>query len=387
LRSAKFSLTAYFMIIFVQIFSKMVANKENDKDYKPIVGITHGDFNGINYEIIIKALMDPKILEILTPIIYGSSKIASYYRKALNFNEFNFNLIRKGESVSPKRVHIVNCTEQEVKIDMGESTPIAGQLSLAALDMAVDELKNNHIDVLVTAPINKKNIQSDKFPFKGHTEYLGSKFNVSNYLMMMVSRNFRIGFVTGHVGIKEVSSLLTVEQIVRKLIVMNNSLIRDFGINKPKIALLGLNPHSGDNDVIGNEETTVIIPAIKKAQEENILCFGPYPADGFFGTLNYRNFDGVMAMYHDQGMIAFKIISFEEGVNFTAGLPIIRTSPAHGTAYDIAGKNTASPESLRNAMFLACEIFNNRNHFDNLNNNTLKIGTYKITDDDSGKEN
>jgi len=351
----------------------MAANKEHDINRKPVVGITHGDFNGINYEIILKTLMEPKLLEMFTPVVYGSSKIASYYRKALNLNEINFNLLRKAEGAAPRRLHIINVTEQEIKIDMGESSQIAGQLALSALEMATDDLKNNHIDVLVTAPINKKNIQSDKF-------------NATNYLMMMVAREFRLGFVTGHVALKDVSSQLTVEQIVRKLIVMNNSLIRDFGIVKPKIALLGLNPHSGDEGVIGSEEMDVIIPAMKKAQEENILCFGPYPSDGFFGTLRYRQFDGVMAMYHDQGMIAFKIIAFDEGVNFTAGLPVIRTSPAHGTAYDLAGKNIASTDSFRNAMFLACDIFHNRNQYDTMHANPLKIGTYKAAADDSDNE-
>ena len=365
----------------------MSAQKVKDKDHKPVVGITHGDFNGINYEIIIKTLIEPKLLDIFTPIIYGSSKIASYYRKALNINDFNFNLIKNAEMAGPKRLHIVNCTEQDIKIDMGESSHMAGQLALTALDMAVEDLKSEHIDVLVTAPINKKNIQSDAFSFKGHTEYLASKFSTKNYLMMMVAGNFRIGFVTGHVPINGVSSALTVDQIVRKLIVMNNSLIRDFGIIKPKIALLGLNPHAGDNGVIGNEEQNVIVPAIKKAQEENILCFGPYPSDGFFGTLNYRKFDGVMAMYHDQGMIPFKVIAFDEGVNFTAGLPIIRTSPAHGTAYDIAGKNLASANSFRNAIYLACDVYNNRIHYDELHANPLNVGAYKITDDDNGDEN
>jgi 4-hydroxythreonine-4-phosphate dehydrogenase len=364
----------------------MAVSKEHESNRRPVLGITHGDFNGINYEIIIKTLMEPKLLEIFTPVVYGSSKIASYYRKALNLNDSNFNLIRKAEGAIPSRPHIVNVTEQEIKIDMGESTQMAGQLALTALNMAVEDLKNNHIDVLVTAPINKKNIQSDKFAFKGHTEYLANKFNTTNYLMMMVAQNFRLGFVTGHVALKDVSTNLTVDHIVRKLIVMNNSLMRDFGIVKPKIALLGLNPHAGDEGVIGNEETEIIIPAIKKAQQENILCFGPYPSDGFFGTLNYRQFDGVMAMYHDQGMIAFKIIAFDQGVNFTAGLPIIRTSPAHGTAYDIAGKNTASPESFRNAMFLACDIFHNRNQFDAMHANPLKIGTYKAATEESDNE-
>ncbi len=365
----------------------MSATREPDKDQKPVVGITHGDFNGIGYEVIIKTLMEPRILDICTPVVYGSSKIASYHRKVLNINDFNFNLVRKAEFASPKRQNIVNCTEQEVKIDIGTSTEIAGQLAVVALDMAVDDLKNKHIDVLVTAPINKKNIQSPRFAFKGHTEYLAEKFGSTNYLMMMVARELRIGFVTGHVSIKEVAENLTEDMIVRKLIVMNNSLIRDFGIHKPKIALLGLNPHSGDEGVIGDEENNIIIPAIKKAQNENILCFGPYPSDGFFGALKYRQFDGVLAMYHDQGMIAFKIIAFDEGVNFTAGLSVIRTSPAHGTAYEIAGKNIASPESLRNAIYLACDIHQNRSNFDALNANPLKVGTYKASEEDSSAGN
>ena len=357
--------------------------KDIDKDLRVVAGITHGDINGIGYEIIIKALQEPRMVEICTPVIYGSSKIASYYRKALNYNDFNFNLVKKADLAVPRRVNIVNCTEQEVKIDIGESTPVAGELAVSALDMAVEDLKHKSIHVLVTAPINKKNIQSDHFAFKGHTEYLAEKFGVKEYLMMMIAPNFRLGFVTGHLSIREIPQALTTELIVRKLIVMNNALIRDFGIRRPKIALLGLNPHSGDEGVIGSEETEVIIPAMKKAQNENILCFGPYPADGFFGSLRYMQFDGVLAMYHDQGMIAFKTIAFDEGVNYTAGLPVVRTSPAHGTAYEIAGKNSASCESLRNAIYLATDIYKNRISFDQMNSNPLKVGTYKTGDEDS----
>lgn len=364
-----------------------IKEKEHDREHKVVVGITHGDFNGIGYEVIIKTLMEPRMLEVCTPVVYGSSKIASYHRKALNISDFNFNLVKKAEFASPKRQNIINCTEQEVKIDIGESTEIAGKLSLTALDMATADLKNKQIDVLVTAPINKKNIQSSTFSFKGHTEYLAERFGATNHLMMMVARDLRIGFVTGHVPIKNISETLTEELILRKLIVMNNSLIRDFGINRPRIALLSLNPHAGDEGVIGNEETSVIIPAMKKAQAENILCFGPYPSDGFFGSLKYRQFDGVLAMYHDQGMTAFKIIAFDEGVNFTAGLSIVRTSPAHGTAYDIAGKNLTSPESFRNAIYLACDIYHNRNTYDSLTAFPLKTTTRKPSDEDSGKEN
>lgn len=365
----------------------MTHTKESFHERKPVVGITHGDYNGINYEIIIKALMDNRILDFFTPVIYGSSKIASYYRKALNANEFNINLVKKAENAGTKRQNIVNVTDQEVKIDVGESTPLAGKLALDALEMAVQDLKNQHIDVLVTAPINKKNIQSDKFQFRGHTEYLAQKFNADNYLMMMIARNLRMGFVTGHTPINQVAQVINPDLIVKKLIVMNNSLIRDFGISKPKIALLSLNPHAGDEGVIGQEESEIIMPAIQKAFKENILSYGPFPADGFFGSLKYNQFDGVMAMYHDQGMIPFKLIAFDEGVNFTAGLSIVRTSPAHGTAYQLAGKNTATPDSFRNALFLACEIFHNRKSFDGMTSNSLKIGTYKPTEEEDQANN
>lgn len=359
--------------------------KENEKEIKIIAGITHGDINGIGYEVIIKTLNEQHVLELCTSVVYGSSKVASYHRKALNFNDFNFNLVKRADQATHKRANIVNCTENEVKVDIGESTATAGELSLMALDMAVEDIKNDRIHVLVTAPINKKNIQSQQFPFKGHTEYLAGKFNIKEYLMMMVSSKLRIGFVTGHLSIGEVSAAITQDLILRKLIVMNNSLIQDFGIRRPKIALLALNPHSGDEGLIGSDESETIIPAMKRAQAENILCFGPYPADGFFGALKYRQFDGVMAMYHDQGMIAFKILAFEEGVNFTAGLPFVRTSPAHGTAYEIAGKNEASPESFRNALYLACDIYKNRMNFNRINAGALKLGTYKTSGEDASE--
>lgn len=344
-----------------------------DKEKKIIIGITHGDFNGISYEIIIKTLMEPKIIEMCTPIVYGSSKIASYHRKVLNINEFNFNLIKKAELAPQRRANIINVTDQEVKIDLGESSPEAGKLAITALDMAVEDLKNGHIQALITAPINKKNIQSPTFDFKGHTEYLAQKFNTTDYEMMMVSDKIRIGFVTGHVPIKSITDDLTTDLVLRKLITMNNSLIRDFGIRKPKIAVLGLNPHAGDSGVIGNEEETIIAPAVKRALNENILAFGPYPSDGFFAAATFKDFDGILAMYHDQGMIAFKLLAFDSGVNFTAGLPYVRTSPAHGTAYNIAGKNEANPESLRHAIYLAIDVWSQRQQYDLLNANPLRV--------------
>jgi 4-hydroxythreonine-4-phosphate dehydrogenase len=346
-----------------------------EREKKVVIGITHGDFNGISYEVIIKTFMDPRMLEICTPVIYGSSKIASYHRKALNINDFNFNLIKKAEMAPQRRANIVNITDQEVKIELGESSEVAGQLAVLALNNAVEDLKHGNINALVTAPINKKNIHSPAFNFRGHTEYLAQKFNCSDYLMMMVSEKIRVGFVTGHIPVSDIAKEITADLVHHKLITMNDSLIRDFGIRKPKIAVLGLNPHSGDRGLIGSEEINLITPAIQRALAENILAFGPYPSDGFFANFSYKNFDGVLAMFHEQGMIAFKILSFDYGVNFTAGLPYVRTSPAHGTAYDIAGKNLANPESLRQSIYLAVDIWNQRQQFSRLNANTLKVKT------------
>ena len=350
-------------------------SKLNDKDFRIRLGVTHGDINGIGYEIIIKTFTDSRFLEMCTPIFYGSSKVVSYHRKALNINDFSFNQIKNAEQVNHKRPNIININNDEIKIDLGKSTEIAGELSVLSLDMATNDLKKGLIDVLVTAPINKKNIQSDKFKFPGHTEYLANKFNAKDYLMIMVSDSIRIGVVTGHVPIKDVSSLITPELILSKLRVMNKSLIRDFAIQKPRIAVLGLNPHAGDTGVIGNEEINIIEPAIKRAMDENILAFGPFPADGFFGSKDITKFDGILAMYHDQGLVPFKLMSFKEGVNFTAGLPFVRTSPAHGTAYDIAGKDMASCDSFRHAIYLACDIYKNRIMHDEATANPLKISS------------
>jgi len=340
------------------------------------VGITHGDVNGIGYEVIIKAFAYSHLSEICNPIVFGSSKVASYHKKSINISDvsFNFNLIRSIEQAKYKHVNIFNITEQEVKIDIGQSTDTAGNLAYLALEKAVDELKKGNIDVLVTAPINKHNIQSKNFSFPGHTEYLASKFDSNEYLMLMVSDQLRLGTITGHIALKDVPRLLTKDLIISRIKILNASLIRDFGIRKPRIALLGLNPHSGDNGLIGTEEQEVIIPAIKHVFDTmGIMAFGPYPADGFFATADYRKFDAVLSMYHDQGLIPFKSIAFDTGVNYTAGLPFIRTSPAHGTAYDIAGKDMATGNSFKEAVFLAMDIYNNRKTFDELNANPLKF--------------
>jgi len=347
-------------------------NKPQEHDSKPVVGVTHGDINSISYEIIIKSFVDNRIFELLTPVVYGSSKVASYHRKTLNVSDFSFNLVKRADAANPKRANIVNINDQEVKIDLGKSTSIAGEMALQALEAAVDDLKKNFIDVLVTAPINKKNIQSKDFHFPGHTEYLANRFGVSDYLMLMVSHNLRIGVITGHIPLQDVFTSLTEDLILRKIRILNQSLMQDFGIRSPRIAILGLNPHAGDGGLLGKEETTIIKPAIDKANEAGIRTFGPFPADGFFGSSAFTQFDAILAMYHDQGMLPFKALAFDSGVNFTAGLPIIRTSPAHGTAYEIAGKDIASPDSFRAALYLACDIYNHRREYQTLTANPLQ---------------
>ncbi len=351
-------------------------NLQNEPTGENLVkaGITHGDFNGISYEVILKTLADTRMCELCTPLIYGSSKIASYHRKTIAEPEYLINVVKRTDQLHWRKPNILNISNDEARIELGKSTEQAGEFALAALDKAVQDLKEKRIDVLITGPINKKNIQSSQFRFPGHTEYLANSFGVKKYLMLMVCNQFRIGTVTGHVPLSQVSSLVSTEVILDKLRILNDSLLRDFAIRKPKIAVLGLNPHAGDSGLLGKEEEELIAPAIQRANREGILAFGPFPADGFFGSHQYNKYDAVLAMYHDQGLIPFKALSFEGGVNFTAGLPIIRTSPAHGTAYDIAGKDLASEESFRQAMYLAIDIFRNRTEYEEINRDPLKYG-------------
>ncbi len=338
------------------------------------IGITHGDINGIGYEVIIKALMDPRILEICTPIVYGSPKVAAYHRKALNIDNFSFNTINSADEASEKRANIINCVDEEIRVELGRSTPAAGESAFLALEAAFKDLRDKKIDAVVTGPINKYNIQSKNFPFSGHTEYLQAFFDAEEVLMLMVGNLLKVGVVAGHIPISKVSEYITQERILTKLRIMNRSLKEDFGIRKPKIAVLALNPHAGDNGVIGNEEIDTITPAIDQAKTEGILALGPYPADGFFGSGSFTKFDAVLGMYHDQGLIPFKTLVSEEGVNFTAGLPIIRTSPAHGTAYDIVGKDEAHFGSFMNALYLACDVHKNRSLYKKINKNPLPAG-------------
>jgi 4-hydroxythreonine-4-phosphate dehydrogenase len=338
------------------------------------IGFTHGDVNGIGYEIIIKTLADERIIEMITPIVFGHSKVASYHRKTLSVQNFNFNLIKRVDMANPRRANIFNITDREVKLDVGTSTRTGGEMAYLSLKAATESLDNKEIDAIVTAPINKKNIQSQDFNFPGHTEFLADRYKVSDYLMLMISGNFRIGVITGHIPISKIPEAITYDLVLRKIQILNESLTKDFAIRKPRIAVLGLNPHAGDKGLIGKEEQEVIEPAIQQAFENGILVFGPYPADGFFGSSNYNKFDGILAMYHDQGMLPFKALAFDSGVNFTAGLPIVRTSPAHGTAFDIAGKNQADERSMRAAVYLAADIVRSRKDYEEMTANPLQPG-------------
>lgn len=335
------------------------------------IGISIGDVNGIGLEVIIKTLADNRVLDYCTPIVYGHTKVASFHRKALGINDFSFNVIANPAEANAKRANIINCWDEDVKIELGESTPTGGKYAFISLERAVNDLVAGHIDALVTAPINKHNIQSDSFNFAGHTEYLQERAGAADSLMFLVSDDLRVGVVTGHVPVTGIAAGITQDSILSKLKLMNESLKKDFWIRKPKIAVLGLNPHAGDNGLIGDEEQTTIIPAIEQAKTNGILAMGPYAADGFFANGAYKKFDAVLAMYHDQGLIPFKHIAFENGVNFTAGLNFVRTSPDHGTAYDIAGKNQASEISFREAIFTAIHIVKCRREQAELTENQL----------------
>lgn len=336
------------------------------------LGITLGDVNGIGCELIIKTFSDPYMLELCTPVIYGSPKIIAYYRKALNIPNFNPVTIRSVDELQERKVNMVSCVNDEIRVELGQATRQGGEAALASLQAAVEDLKLGKIDGVVTAPINKATIQSDVFHFPGHTEYLCDAFGVKEGLMLMVSDIVKLGVVTGHIPLSEVPAKITVEAILSKLRLMNQCLKEDFGVDRPKIAVLSLNPHAGEQGLLGQEEQTVIIPAIEMAMESDVYAFGPFPSDGFFGSGEFRKYDAVLAMYHDQGLTPFKAMGFESGVNYTAGLPIIRTSPAHGTAYDLAGKNLASVESFRQAVYVACDAWKCRREYAFLKAHAMK---------------
>jgi 4-hydroxythreonine-4-phosphate dehydrogenase len=329
------------------------------KDELPVIGISLGDFNGIGTEVTIKALADKRILNMMTPVIFGSSKVVSYYRKAIGADDFNFLAIKSLDEIAYGKVNVINCWKK-VLVEPGKVTDEAGEAAWISLKTATQALKNEQIDGIVTAPINKNNIQNEEFKFAGHTEYFATTFEAKEMLMTMVHDRFRVAVATGHIPLSEVSNQLTRELVRRKLQVLEVSLKQDFGILKPKVAVLGVNPHAGEEGLLGSEEQHIIRPVIEELKNKGRLIFGPYPADGFFGADAQHKFDGVLAMYHDQGLIPFKALAFEHGVNFTAGLPVVRTSPDHGTAYDIAGKGEASEVSMREALYLACDVIKHR---------------------------
>lgn len=342
-----------------------------DNEAKIKVGITIGDLNGIGAEIIIKTFSDSRITQVCTPVIYASSKALSFHRKWMNANDFNYQTVRSINDVILRKINLINCWEEDIAIDLGQKTELGGRYALKSLQAATADIIAKKIDVLVTSPINKDNIQSKDFNFPGHTEYLANQANVTNYTMLLVNEGLRVGLVTGHMPLKDVASKITKQGIVAKLISINESMKKDFGIRKPKIAVLGLNPHAGDGGLLGTEERDIIVPAIKEALEKNMMVYGPYSADGFFATQQQSKFDAVLAMYHDQGLIPFKTLSFTSGVNYTTGLPFVRTSPDHGTGFDIAGKNIANEDSFRQAIYTGIDIFSQRNEYAGINANPL----------------
>lgn len=345
------------------------------------VGITHGDINGVGYEVILKAFSDSTMLELCTPIIYGSPKVAAYHRKAMDI-QTTFSIVNSRADIQDGRVNILNCTEDELKVELTKPTAEAGKAALSALEKALQDYREGVFDVLVTAPINKHTIQSDTFHFPGHTEYIEERVGKGEKaLMILLKDDFRVALVTGHIPVSEISRTLTKELIMEKMAIFHRSLKQDFGIDSPRIAVLSLNPHAGDEGLIGTEEQTVIIPAMQEMMAKGVLCFGPYPADGFMGSGNYAHFDGILAMYHDQGLAPFKALAMDEGVNFTAGLPIVRTSPAHGTAYDIAGQGIASEDSFRQAIYVALDVFRNRQIEREINARPLRKQYYEKRDD------
>ena len=342
-----------------------------NKSEKIIVGISIGDFNGIGIEVVLKTFLDKRMLDFCTPVIFGSTKLITAYKKSMDI-DVPFNGVKHIDNVIPGKLNIVNLWNEDFVVELGKQTPEAGKYAFQSLEAATNSLEKGEIDVLVTAPINKDNIQSEEFVFPGHTEYLESKL-AGESLMILMTDTLRVGLITGHIPISEIPATITPDLIKKKVAILHKTLIQDFAISKPKIAVLGLNPHCGDNGVIGNEDDEIIRPTIAEIQEEGKIVYGPYAADSFFGSENYKNFDGILAMYHDQGLAPFKTLSFGGGVNYTAGLAKVRTSPDHGTAYELAGKGEANINSFKEAVFSAIQIFKTREEYNSLTKNTLKL--------------
>lgn len=344
---------------------------------KPVIGITCGDVNGIGTELIIKTFSDHRILDRCTPVIFASGKLINFYKKSIPEAHFNYQTIKDFSKLNHKQINLYSCWEEEIAISPGQLTETGGRYAVASLTAATEAMKQGHIHGIVTAPIHKKNVQSDTFNYTGHTPYFKDTAGARDVLMLLYASNIRVALVTEHLPVKDVASTLTRQLIVSKLNLLNQSLRRDFGIDKPRIAVLGLNPHAGDEGLIGNEESTIIQPAIKEAKQ-NMLVFGPYSADAFFANRSYAKVDAVLAMYHDQGLIPFKTIAFGEGVNYTAGLSFVRTSPDHGTAFDIAGKNRADQTSFTTAVFECADLISRRNGYDERNRNPLRKITSEV---------
>lgn len=350
------------------------------------IGITVGDINGIGLEVALKTLADKRILQWCTPVLYGSTKVVSYHKNIAKIRDLSLHSAVDVQSLNPNAINVINCWMENVKITLGKCTADGGKYATFSLEQATTDLKAGHLDALVTAPIHKKAMQDSGFAFPGHTEYLTDKFQAPLNLMLLVNESLRVGLVTNHLPIQQVAATITQSLVLDKIRLMDQTLRMDFGVDRPAIAVLGLNPHAGDGGVLGGEEIDHILPAIEQAKSEGILAIGPYAADGFFGSANYANFDGILAMYHDQGLVPFKALSFGKGINFTAGLPIIRTSPDHGTGFDIAGKNTANPQSFREALYLALDSARQRANYHAMHKNALPKETQELDETAPKKE-
>jgi 4-hydroxythreonine-4-phosphate dehydrogenase len=344
------------------------------------VGISMGDVNGIGPEVIMKALSDSRILQGCTPIIYGSTKVLAFYKKDMNLDDFSYQSVENADEAKTQKINVINVWSEDLELEVGKVNEQGGKYAFAALEAATQDLASGKVDVIVTAPISKEAMAKSGFEFPGHTEYLANMAGEEEALMLMVSPTLKVGLVTSHIPLKEVTETLTIDRVASKISEFNESLKKDFGIQRPKIAVFGVNPHAGENGKMGSEESEIINPAIKRMRGEDVLAFGPFPADGFFGSSSKSNYDGILAMYHDQGLGAFKALSFHDGVNFTAGLPIIRTSPDHGTAFDIAGQNKAAGDSMRQAIYLAIDVYRNHQFEKMITANPLKISERKRRD-------
>ncbi len=327
---------------------------------KPRLGITLGDLNGIGPEVVIKALGDNRLLSLITPVVYGSTRVLSYYRKLMGLEEFNYSQVKSKGQFLQKTINVVNCWDEAIEINPGQPSRQSGKAALLSLKKAVEESKEGLIDGFVTGPIDKNTIHGDDFPYRGHTEYLTNEFNATESLMLMIGNDLKVGLVTEHLPVREIANFITKERVELKIRLLELTLKKDFQISKPKIAVLGLNPHAGDEGLLGKEENEIIKPVIGDLKNKGKIILGPFPADGFFASGQHTKYDAILAMYHDQGLVAFKTLAFDNGVNYTAGLPIVRTSPDHGTAYSIAGKNLADESSMRQAIYMACDIIKNR---------------------------